>query len=200
MSKRNFRTAPCSVEGCGNLIGIGARGICGRHYQKMRKHGDPMKGKDRTTPEGAPVKFIEAAKEYFGDECLMWPYAHVRGRAHVNVDGRFQYVSRLICEHAYGPPTSTLMEAAHSCGRGQLGCIARNHLRWATPKENANDKVTHGTDAKGERNTCAKLSVENVLEIRRLWPDVSPSVLADRFGVGRTAIDKIVHRTRWAHV
>lgn len=197
--KRNYRTAPCSVEGCGNLIGIGAKGLCGRHYQKMRKHGDPMKGKDQT-PEGEPAEFIEAAKEYFGDECLIWPYAHARGRARTHVDGRCQYVARLICEHAYGPPPSPRMEAAHSCGKGHLACVARRHLRWATPKENAADKADHGTDAKGERNTCAKLSLEGVLEIRRLWPELSQSALADRFGVNQTAISKIVRRTRWAHV
>lgn len=42
------------------------------------------------------------------------------------------------------------------------------NLEWATPKDNQNDRVRHGTHSRGERNPNAKLTNEQVAAIRQL--------------------------------
>src|SRR5437763_1852158 len=32
----------CSIEGCGDLVGWkGAKGMCGKHYMRVKRYGDP---------------------------------------------------------------------------------------------------------------------------------------------------------------
>lgn len=55
---------------------------------------------------------------------------------------------------------------------------------------------------KGEKAGRAKLTDEQVLEIRRLYArgDVSQTVLAKQFGVAQTMIGFIVRRVSWTHI
>ena len=147
------------------------------HYMRWLVHGDPLGGAGYR--DGAPFRFLEQAKEYFGDECLIWPHCKSGtgrgGLAYITIgptrkNRKTFLVSRLICEHAYGPPPSDSHQAAHSCGRAHLSCVARKHLRWATPQENAADKNINGTVLRGETVPTAKLSAETVLTIREMWP------------------------------
>lgn len=77
--------------------------------------------------------------------------AHYRGRgdtlgaAQINLGGRSVIVARMVCEEVNGPPPTPAHQAAHSCGKGHLGCITPQHLRWATQVENEADKLIHGT-------------------------------------------------------
>ena len=53
----------------------------------------------------------------------------------------------------------------------------------------------------GSRNGMAKLTEEQVAKIRELRAaGVGPTILAERFGVGRTMIWKIVAGKFWKHV
>jgi hypothetical protein len=80
----------CSVHDCHSPAL--KRGWCSAHYQRQRKHGT-LEG--HSTPRGAATRFYyEVALTYEGDECLIWPYANVRGYAQLVVDGRTQ---RLVC-------------------------------------------------------------------------------------------------------
>lgn len=63
------------------------------------------------------------------------------------------------------------------CPEGQETCHGNGNptdnrlenLRWGTRKQNADDRARHGTSPVGERNPAAKLTLEQVAEIRRLW-------------------------------
>ena len=95
-----------------------------------------------------------------------------------------------MCELAHGeaPPR---YEAAHSCGRGHLGCVNPRHLRWATSKENKADMIVHGTRP-------AKLSAEQVRTIR--LGAVPLADLAHRFGVSLNHIYAVAGGKHWEHV
>lgn len=188
----------CSIDGCGRRVN--SNDLCIRHYHRWHRYGDPLGGGGYR--DGERLRFFEQAKEYLGDECLIWPYGASNGRAYIpHPKTRVtSQVNRLLCEHAYGPPPTPDHQAAHSCGKGQLGCIARNHLRWATPKENNDDKKIHGTVLRGEAVPGAKLSEAKVIEIRKLWPEVSPRELGERFGVHATTILQIVRGKIWTHI
>jgi hypothetical protein len=147
----------------------------------------------RTSP-GSCQKFLAKALAYKGDECLFWPYSgKPGGYPQIWLDGTSKLLGRVVCERVHGPPPTPEHEAAHSCGRGNKGCITPRHLRWATHAENVADRVAHGT---------AKLTAKDVRAIRRMVSQGTRTQkqLAARFGVGEPTISKIVRREMWVNV
>lgn len=186
----------CSVEGC--VTNIRARGFCFKHYQNFRKHGDPEGGLKRAKPEETTDFLINKVLTYDGDECLFWPFN--KGYAKYRIDGKLISLTRWICEEANGPPAGDFTEvhAAHSCGKGHLGCVTLKHLRWATVSENSEDKRLHGTMLLGEQVAQSKLTSDQVISIRkRASAGEVQNRLAEEYGVGATQISRIVRRERW---
>lgn len=132
----------CSIPDCGKPIK--SRGWCTGHYQRWNKHGNPLGG--GTSPGEALRFYREVVLPYDGDECLVWPYAtKFDGYGMLWLAGRPHIVSRLVCEDANGPAPTPKHDAAHSCGQGRLGCVAKRHLSWKTRLENVADSIAHGT-------------------------------------------------------
>jgi len=134
----------CSVAGCGKGGKI-VRGLCGTHYRRWQRHGDPLAGRYRA-PNGEPQRYLsDVVLAHKSDECLIWPYARDgKGYAAVVIDGVTVVAPRMVCESVNGPPPTPEHETAHSCGRGHEGCINPGHLRWATREENQGDRIEHG--------------------------------------------------------
>lgn len=178
----------CEIEGCDKTAKV--KGLCWSHYMRKRRHGDPLGG---TTDRGAALAFFNAIPET-GEDCVIWPFFRDQhGCAKMVVgDGGSDYVARRICERTHGS-RGTEFQAAHSCGNGHLGCVAPWHLSWKTRAQNEADKISHGTYGR-------KLTVEQVVEIRRSFPECSKQELADRYGVTRQTIHWIVSRKGWRHV
>ena len=114
----------------------------------------------------------------------------------------YAYVHRLVLEAFVGPCPAG-METAH--GDGNSSNNALSNLRWATPPNNHADKVQHGTDPKGERNGMARLTEDDVREIRRRYRRVSyhesnAVELMREFGLTRSGLLDVVKRRKWAHV
>lgn len=198
-----FRKRPaharCSVAGCDRQAI--ARRLCHLHWQRDRKHGTPT-GSGRTSP-GAAARFLEdVALPYEGDHCLIWPFSRDRqGYARTGSS----LVSRIICRAVYGEPPTPRHEAAHSCGKGHLGCVTKRHLRWATKRENETDKRAHGTlltgldhPLHGENHPSHKLTTDDVRAIRLAGSAVSARFLARKYNVARPTIDAILLRRTWA--
>lgn len=96
-------------------------------------------------------------------------------------------IHRLVCEAFHGPrPTGC--EVRHLDGDKHNN--AASNLAWGTSQENQDDKKRHGTTARGESNTQAKLTVEAVAQMRRRRAETGETykALGAMFGVsGRTA-------------
>lgn len=80
-----------------------------------------------------------------------------------------------------------------------------SNLEYCTAAENARHAVAvlnvYGTNRQGEGNSNAKLTEENVREIRSLRADgYSLNRLAVRFGVGTNQISDILKSVYWSHV
>jgi hypothetical protein len=191
----------CAVEGCGRRAF--GRGWCGKHYARWLRHGDPLLGR---TFCGEPERFLhEVVLPYKGNECVAWPYARDKcGYAHIWCDERkgMVKVTRLICEEIHGPPPTPKHQAAHTCGKGHLGCVTPAHLIWKTPKENEADKITHGTACSylGEHNGRAKLTDVQVLEIRAIGKSETQQRLAERYVVSPSRISEILSNKTWRHI
>lgn len=75
------------------------------------------------------------------------------------------------------------------------------NICWGTPKENYADMIRHGTRLYGEKNHMAKLTRDDVLEIRRLSKSgLSTRNIAKSFAVTQGHIWRIVRGLTWAHV
>lgn len=106
-------------------------------------------------------------------------------------------VHRLVLEAFVGPRPSPMHVCAHGDGNRQNNIVS--NLRWATPRENADDCVRHGNSLFGERNTKAKLTEEMVREIRRR-PKERRATLAQTYGVSLPTIDHIRGKKLWKHL
>lgn len=187
----------CDIKGCSKPHF--AKGLCSAHYTRQLRYGDPHIR--LAASKGEPLQWLLDHVEHSGDECLPWPFATARGYGVLEYDGRMEVACRVMCKIVHGEAPSPLHEVAHSCGKGQHGCINPGHLRWDTRAGNHADKKLHGTHLQGEAIGNHKLTEADVREIKRLRAEgASVSDLASRFRVSRSAISKINVGKAWAWV
>lgn len=195
--KGEFLNRKCSVPGCEKPhLAIG---YCTNHRRMFRLYGDPL----ARPLSGSGLEFInKIALTHEDDACLTWPFGRLsNGYATVRFGESSQLVSRVVCEKTHGPPPTAQHQAAHSCGNGHLACVAKRHLRWATPLENTLEKETHGTMSKGEKIAASKFTEKDVLALRRrIENGETVTALAKEFSVWPSCISKIKNRHHWRHI
>ena len=108
-------------------------------------------------------------------------------------------VHRLVALAFLPPPGPGQYQAAH--GSGDKLDNRPENLRWATPVENAADRDAQGTGAKGALNPGAKLTADQVHEIRRLRDaGLTLAEIAPRFGISDRSVSDIARGRRWGHL
>lgn len=117
---------------------------------------------------------------------------YLRVRLWKNGESKDWAVHRLVALAFIGPAPWG-HEVCHANGVKTDNCI--ENLRWCTKEENCSDRKLHGTCTSGERNGRAKLSREQVLEIRS--SPLSHAKLSAKFGVSRAAIFYAKSGTTW---
>jgi hypothetical protein len=99
----------------------------------------------------------------------------------------------------HGPQPTPEHEAAHNDGIPSNNCDW--NIRWATPKENFEDRLYHGAHTFGEQNPNVKLTDEQVRLIRARFHigKETKASLARLFGVRDSHIHVIVtNRQRYS--
>ena len=87
----------------------------------------------------------------------------------------------------------------HTCDN--KACVNPHHLIPGTQRENVQDMISRGRNAKGEGCPQAKLTAEKVKQIRqRATEGESYASIARDFEVGRSQIGRICKGERWKHV
>ncbi|MBT8411052.1 MAG: HNH endonuclease [Octadecabacter sp.] len=89
----------------------------------------------------------------------------------------------------------------------RMNCHYSN-LIWGTARENRKDTVAHGTSpTRGERNPKAKLTEQDVKDIRRMHRDIKEGrldmkvhELAAKYGLHIATICSIASKKLWRHV
>lgn len=180
----------CSIPDCSKEHD--SLGYCSSHSHRFRRYGDPLCG---GSPYGSAKRFLEeVVLTYEGTECLDWPYSKSPyGYGQIRKDGKLLSVHRIACEALHGPPPASYLDAAHSCGRGHLGCVTKRHLSWKTRRENFLDRIAHGTRGK-------KLSVDHVLQIRAMDGKHSHAHIARLYGIAEVTVARIMQRKIWADI
>jgi hypothetical protein len=115
-------------------------------------------------------------------------------------DGRMLLAHRVAWEWAYGWPIGDL-KCLHHCDNPP--CVNPGHLFVGTHATNCADKEAkgRGNQPKGSDNGQAKLTEEDIPEIRRLLAQgVSGVHIARIYGVHRSIIVGIKTGKAWKHV
>jgi hypothetical protein len=130
--------------------------------------------------------------------CHLWT-------AFTNQDGygTFWYLGRHVKAHRYAAgmvdwPADILTR--HLCN--VRACVNPEHLTFGSHADNMRDMVEAERQAKGTHSGTAKLTEEQVLEIRRRYAagGVTQRSLGRDYGVDYSLIYKIVRRKRWAYL
>ena len=122
----------CVIEGCGGKQI--ARGWCPKHYQRWKKHGDPLAGRTHyRDPEEA-----FAARTERRDGCLEWTGTRTSsGYGSIFSGGKYVVAHRYSWERTNGPIPDG-MSIDHKCWN--RACVEPSHLRLATHAENMGNR------------------------------------------------------------
>jgi hypothetical protein len=187
----------CSVINCnGNAHrdGRGSLGLCRKHRERLRRRG--------TTDPNPEIRkcqvWLHKHASHTGDDCLIWAFARNHmGYGHVDFSGVHMTAHRAMCILVHGEPVGEDMHAAHSCRGGYDGCVNPTHLRWDTRAGNFADKLIDGTDNRGEKHGCAKITQSDVLEIRALRGKMTQRDIAEIFEISPAYVCALQARRTW---
>lgn len=133
--------------------------------------------------------------------CLDW-LGHCNQNGYgVCTDGHKTLLAHRVAWTLAHGPIPDGMSIAHRCDRPQ--CCRVEHLFVCTHTDNMRDMVNKGriSPRGGERNPKAKLTAEQVLEIRSdKWAGRTHSEIAAHFSIGTTQVNSILLRKSWAHL
>lgn len=119
------------------------------------------------------------------------------GQVTITGDGRWKtyMVHRLVAE-AFLPPKAEGEVVRHKDGKKANNVLA--NLEYGTPQQNSDDQKKHGTTRKGGKHPMAKLTEQDVINIR-LLPGSNVET-ARAYGVSDQLISRIRKREIWKHI
>jgi hypothetical protein len=140
---------------------------------------------------------IEAKVEKIPEAgCWIWMGAtQVRGYGEILSSNRKLLAHRASYEAFIGPIPKG-MYVCHACDN--VYCVNPNHLFLGTQKQNLQDMAAKGRSTRGEKNARAKLTEEQVKQIRAI--SGSNSFIAKLFNTSSSNINLIKSKKRWTHV
>jgi len=146
-----------------------------------------------------PVVQRFMSKVSVGDECWVWTAGRfTNGYGAFSLKGRLHRAHRMAFLLFSGDiPTGLCV--CHRCDRPE--CVNPAHLFLGTSADNTADMVAKRRHAAGARNGMAKLTEDDVREIRACVQEGdSQSHVAKRFGVSACLVGLIVRRKSWPNV
>ena len=121
------------------------------------------------------------------------------GYPRVKHQGKLWRLNRLIFTYVNGKiPEGNVI--GHKCNN--KGCINPSHLYLTTPVENSTQAKLDGLYKSGIESGRAKLSEEDVKELRRLYYEeaVSQDKLAEKYKLSQSTVSAIVRNKTYKHI
>lgn len=109
----------------------------------------------------------------------------------INNKRKTHRVHRLVCSAFHGLPTCEKLTASHLNGNWKDN--RPENLKWESYSDNLQRKKEHGTDDLGVKNSRAKITLEELKQIRILLSEhsLTHDKIGELFGVNRVFITKI---------
>lgn len=131
-------------------------------------------------------------------DCLEWTLGHAAfGYGYTEVDGVSMGCHRL----------ALILEGLNITGKVVMHicdnppCCNPKHLQIGTKKDNNADRAAKGGYFKGIKNHAAKITEQDVRDIRQLAQNGNTiSVLATSYNLSGNHIRRIVYRKNWRHI
>ncbi len=144
------------------------------------------------------VRLGEKIQRRDPDDCWLWKGSTTpEGYGKLSVDGKTCYAHRLSYEIDKGPPGKLCV--LHTCDNPP--CCNPAHLFLGTQQENVEDRQEKKRQSRGEQQRSAKLTEEQVEEVRRDCVLGSRThgqrAFARKYGVHPTTIWAIVNGETW---
>ncbi len=134
--------------------------------------------------------------------CWLWAgHAGARGYGMIGIGGRKMKTATHVSLALAGRAVPTGMFACHRCD--MPACVNPDHLFIGTPLDNVRDMIAKGRSrpARGERQRQAKVTAEQVREIRSLAASGTPHrLIAERFGLAPSTVSNINTGHSWKHL
>ncbi len=132
--------------------------------------------------------------------CLEWQGSRDRkGYGTLRRDGADHKAHRFAYEAVHGPIGSSEIFVLHKCDNPP--CCNIDHLFLGDHADNMSDMKAKDRQAKGEKNSNAKLNAHMVVLIRKLYSEgVSQQKIADQFNISQTTVSYVNRRAYWKHV
>lgn len=159
-----------------------------------------MRRKVRTHTEATLLATFWEQVEKLPSGCWMWTGYAKNGYGAISFRDRMLGCHRLSWELHFGPIPEGLM-VLHHCDRRR--CVNPGHLFVGTGSDNMRDKEQkgRGNHSIGETRPTAKLTEQDVAEIRRLrlsgWKG---SELAEKFPCSAAQLLRVARGVAWKHV
>lgn len=149
------------------------------------------------TPEERFEKYVSRNDQ---NDCWTWTGTLLStGYGQIIVGNKKIAAHRFAYKLIYGDIPKDMF-VCHRCDNRK--CVNVSHLFLADHNGNMSDMVKKGRSVKGEKNKAAKLTKNQVMEIRNKHKTnmITQSELADQYGVTLSTINKIVLRRTWKHI
>jgi hypothetical protein len=187
----------CSIEGCSR--GHYANGLCGAHYQRLRKGQSLTEKSKYELPYG---ERFAAKYDVAADGCWNWRFA--KPRLHPPRANTFNYLGKVMTAYRASylmnvGPIPDGMLVCHSCDNGM--CVNPDHLWLGTHADNTNDAIRKGraNTPHGVAKPNSKLNPEKVREIRALLATGGRSQrsIAREYGINHSTLQDLVNGITW---
>lgn len=189
----------CKIANCDRDVQFKAKRLCGRHYHRIRAHGDPHTV--LRTPVGTPLsdrvlpgdKWLDVDRGY-ETPCREWQgHIDAEGYGRVKYNNKSLKLHRVMHEMFNGaiPEGHVVM---HRCDNPP--CANPTHLQAGTQGDNIRDAVQ-----KGRNRTRRGLTTDQVNELRLRWRQgETQQKLEAEFGIGGGTVSRIMTGTLYANV
>ena len=165
---------------------------CAAHYNQWHTTGAVP-----TRPFTDAARFYKYVDKRGIDEC--WPWlAQIKknGYGQFSLKGRATQAHRASYQISKGEIPDGLV-IRHTCDNKK--CVNPNHLLSGTYKDNSRDAVERNLYPRGEDQGRARLTLEQVVEIRDVSRAGSESQrsMARRFGVSKASVQRVAAGRTW---